>query len=230
MDDGAQDAAEAVALARAAVANGISHAVLTPHVHPGRYENTLSSLTPHFEAFQELLRSAGVPLVIRLGGEVRLTAESLALLAENEMPSIGDWEGNKVVLLEFPAGQIPAGAINAVGFLLAKGMLPMIAHPERNKDVMRDWQKIEPFVKEGCLLQITAASVCGMFGNAPRLSAEELLAAGWVSVVATDAHNLKHRPPVLAEARAIIQKRYGATAAALLTLVNPGRIVGLAPA
>ncbi|MBA2351776.1 MAG: capsular biosynthesis protein [Burkholderiales bacterium] len=228
VDDGAQNAAEALALARASVANGITHAVLTPHVHPGRYENTLSSLTPRFAAFRNLLQSAQVPLVTRLGGEVRLSAESLELLAENELPFIGDWEGNKVVLLEFPPGQIPAGAINAVGYLRARGILPMIAHPERNKDVMRDWRKIEPFVKEGCLLQITAASVCGMFGEAIQATAEQVLAAGWVCVVATDAHNLEHRPPVLAEARAMVQQRYGDALATLLTEVNPGRIWGCA--
>jgi len=228
VDDGAQTTVEAVELARASVANGITHAVLTPHVNPGRYENTLSSLKPHFEAFQKLLQSAQVPLTTCLGGEVRLSAESLALLEENELPSIGDWDGYKVVLLEFPAGQIPVGAINVVGYLRARGMLPMIAHPERNKDVMRNYRKIEPFVKEGCLLQITAASVCGIFGDLIRLSAEHLLGIGWVTVIATDAHSLEYRPPMLAEARAVIRQRYGNAAAALLTEGNPGSIVGIA--
>ncbi|MGH9958910.1 MAG: tyrosine-protein phosphatase [Pyrinomonadaceae bacterium] len=228
VDDGAQTTGEAVELARASVANGITHAVLTPHVDPGRYENTLSSLKPHFEAFQKLLQSAQVPLITCLGGEVRLSAESLALLDENELPSIGDWYGYKVVLLELPAGQIPVGAINVVSYLRARGMLPMIAHPERYKDVMRNHRKIEPFVKEGCLLQITAASVCGKFGDPVLAATDHLLAAGWVSVVATDAHDLEHRPPMLAEARALIEQRYGNAAAALLTEVNPGSIVGIA--
>jgi protein-tyrosine phosphatase len=227
VDDGAQSIDEAVALARAAVANGIRHAVLTPHVHPGRYENTFSSLMPRFEAFRALLAAAEVALDVRLGGEVRLLPESLALLAENELPYVGDWDGDKVVLLEFPPGQIPAGSLNAVAYLRARGVLPMIAHPERNKEVMRSWRRIAPFVKEGCLLQVTAASVCGMFGEAVRVTSEQLLAAGWVSVVATDAHNLEHRPPMLAEARRVIEQRYGAPAAALLTEGNPGRIVGL---
>jgi len=230
VDDGAQSLDEAVALARAAVANGIRHAVLTPHVHPGRYENTFSSLVPHFEAFSDMLVALEVPLRVQLGGEVRLVPESLTLLEENELPHVGDWNGDKVVLLEFPPGQIPVGSLNAVAYLRARGVLPMLAHPERNKDVMRSWRKIEPFVKEGCLLQVTAASVCGVFGEAVRVTAERLLAAGWVSVVATDAHNLEHRPPMLAEARQVIAQRHGAEAALQLTEGNPGRIVGLAGA
>ncbi|MGH9908030.1 MAG: CpsB/CapC family capsule biosynthesis tyrosine phosphatase [Pyrinomonadaceae bacterium] len=63
VDDGAQTTVEALELARASVVNGITHTVLTPYVDPGRYENTLSSLTPHFEAFQNLLQSAEVPSV-----------------------------------------------------------------------------------------------------------------------------------------------------------------------
>ena len=227
IDDGAQTLDEALALARAAVANGIRQAVLTPHIHPGRYENILSSLQPRFEAFCAALQAAEIPLKVHLGGEVRLLPEMLGLLEEGELPTLGRWENNRVVLLEFPPDQIPVGSIKAVAYLRERGVIPMIAHPERNKDVMRNWRKMEPFAKEGCLLQLTSASVCGFFGKAVQETSERLLSAGWVTVLATDAHNLEHRPPVLAEGRRAIEARHGAEAAALLTEVNPALITGV---
>jgi hypothetical protein len=48
-----------------------------------------------------------------------------------------------------------------------------------------------------------------------------------VTVIASDAHNIAHRPPRMAEARQAIAQRCGQDAAILLTEINPGRIVGL---
>ena len=225
VDDGAETLEEALTLARAAVANGIRHAVLTPHVHPGRYGNVLSTLRPHFLAYQRALDVNNIPLAVHLGGEIRLCPEALPLFDSSEVPWIGGWEGHRVVLLEFPPGQIPVGAIRLVAPLRARGIVPLLAHPERNKDVMRDWKRIGPFVKEGCLLQVTAGSLTGNFGTQAKQTADQLLEAGWVSVIATDAHNLEHRPPLLAQARVAVASRYGADAAALLTEFNPARII-----
>ncbi len=225
IDDGAQDLDEALALARAAVDNGIHTAVLTPHVHPGRYDNGLASLRPHFNAFRDELRRAGIPLQVHLGGEVRLLPEAIMMLAAGDLPMLGTWDGHLVVLLEFPHDQVPVGAINAVRYLRTRGIVPMIAHPERNKDILRDWRRLEPFVLDGCLLQVTAASVCGLFGVPAQQTADQLIAMNWVSVIATDAHNLEHRPPMLAQARFLVEQRYGPQVAFALTEGNPAKIV-----
>ena len=225
VDDGARDLPSALELARAAYDNGVRLSVLTPHVYPGRWDNTLSSLTPKFEAFRQAVEAAGIPLELRLGGEVHLLPECLALLEQGDLPTIGSWEGRRVVLLEFPDAGIPVGAMNAVEFLLRRGCVPMLAHPERNKGVMRSLDKLQPFVDAGCLVQLTAASVCGWFGPAAHRSALEILDAGWTTVVATDSHNLKHRPPVLAQARDVLAARYGVEGARVLTETHPMRVV-----
>lgn len=225
VDDGASDLETGIALARAAAENGIREAVLTPHILAGRWNNTRSSLEPRFDAFQRAVVEAGIDIALHLGAEVHLLPESLALFEAGEVPALGVWKGRRVILLEFPDGGIPVGAINAVEFLLQRGAIPMIAHPERNKDVMRSTSKIEPFVRAGCLLQLTAASVCGWFGKHAHQSALALLDAGWVTAVATDAHNLRYRPPVLAEARYTLRTRYGLEAAEVLTQRNPAAII-----
>ena len=226
VDDGAVDLPEAISLARLAVADGISHAVLTPHVHPGRYDNSIAGLQPHFEKFRSALVKESVPLAISLAGEVRLSPEVLQLAIADELPFIGTWHGSKVVLLELPHSHIPPGSDKLVKWLLARDVLPMIAHPERNKDIIHNLDKILPFVDLGCLFQITAMSVTGEFGMPAHQRAHEILENNWATVVATDAHNQQHRPPVLSKARHLIEKMYGVDRAVLLFDENPKMILG----
>ncbi len=229
VDDGADSLEEAIALATASAHDGIRHAVLTPHVFPGQWDNTRSSLAAGFEAFRAALRTSNLPFDVSLGGEVRLLPESLELAERDELPTLGTWEGRRVVLLELPDSHIPAGTHNAVAYLQARGYQPMIAHPERNKDVMRDPRRVLPLVKQGCLLQLTAASVTGQFGSKALKTSLVLLDGGHVTAVASDAHNLAHRPPRMGMARMALATRYGVDAAMQLTEFNPGRIIGMLP-
>lgn len=225
VDDGARTMQEALALAAAAVANGITHAVLTPHIHPGYFDNRLSSLVPVFDDYRAGLAAAGIDLKVLLGGEVRLHPDALDLLVADDLPVIGMIGNDRLVLLEFPDGQIPAGAEVACRYFAERGVRWLIAHPERNKEVMRDPQRIQPFVDSGCLLQLTAASVVGRFGPQALQAAHQLLAKGLVAVVATDSHNLLHRPPILKEAREAITKLYGSGLAHRLTEETPAAII-----
>ncbi len=61
VDDGPDTLQEALALARVAVADGITHSVLTSHVHPDRYPNQRRNLEVAVAAFTEELKKASIP-------------------------------------------------------------------------------------------------------------------------------------------------------------------------
>lgn len=226
IDDGAQTLDEALALARAAVADGITHAVMTPHVHIGVFENRAAGIAAAAAAFRAALSQYGIDLTISAGGEVRIGAELIELLGEGELPFLGRLGSERVMLLEFPHGQVPVGAERFTAWLRRQGVLPLIAHPERNKDVMRDLARLDPFIEQGCLLQVTAGSLIGNFGNLAQRRARELLDRGDIFAVATDAHNLANRPPVLTAARAFVAAAAGEVTAAALTYGNPLALLG----
>ena len=225
VDDGAADLQAALGLLKAAEANGIVDTVLTPHVYPGRWDNALANLEPAFASFRSAAASAGVTMRLHLGAEVHLLPETLEMVAAGNVPYIGGHEGRHVMLLELPDARIPVGTENAVRYLLRLGVVPMIAHPERNKDVMRDPTRVAGLVREGCLVQLTAASVCGWFGRGAHSASLRILDEGWATVVATDAHNLAHRPPVLADAFDALRRRYGEALARELTIDAPGALL-----
>lgn len=221
IDDGARDMPMALDLARASVANGITHAVLTPHIYAGRWDNRLSNLGGVFAEYQQALADAGIPLQVYLGGEVHLLPDAFNLMDAGDLPYIGVWRGYKVILLELPDSHIPVGVLKAVELFIRAGYLPMIAHPERNKEVMRNIKRLQPLLKAGCLVQLTAAAVVGKFGAPAHKACLQLLDNGWATVVATDAHNLEHRPPIMLEARAALDELYGEEAGEVLTEANP---------
>ncbi len=225
VDDGSASLEEALSMVRAAVEDGTKHLVLTPHVQPGRYENTRASLAPHFEAFSAAVADEGIPVGLSIAGEVRLGAEVLQLAASDNLPFLGRWQGQNVMLLELPHSHIPPGSDKLVKWLLDRNILPMIAHPERNKAVMDDLSKLHPFVEMGCLFQLTAMSVTADFGDSAHQRAHQILENNWATVIASDGHNLKHRPPFLSKAFRLVEAVYGSTEAQTLFTLNPAKIV-----
>lgn len=225
VDDGARSLDEALALARVAVEDGIGTMVLTPHVFPGRWDNTYESLLPHFVAFRRMLEQAGIPLKVMLGGETRMSPEGLALLATARVPLIGRHLGRAVVLLEMPDGLVPPGIDSVAAFLEARGATAMIAHPERNRAVMRDPSLLEPMLRHGWLMQVTAGALTGDFGAPARHCAFELLRRGWIHVIASDAHNLRNRPPRMRAAREVIAGVAGEAFAVAMTQTRPAELI-----
>lgn len=227
IDDGSQSMAESLDLARASVADGITHAAMTPHIHPGRYENIRSTVVEATRQFRLALADSAVPLEVYPAGEVRLSSDVIDLLDQDELPFLGVLDDFRILLLEFPYGLIPLGTDKLACWLLANKIRPLIAHPERNKAVMQNVERISPFVEMGCWLQVTAGSVIGEFGQAAQECASLMLDRHWVSVIATDAHNLIHRAPVMTAARNSLANLYGHEYADELTRANPARVLGL---
>lgn len=227
VDDGAETLEQSLALARVAVADGIRVSVMTPHIHPGRYSNVRSGLESKVAAFQAELEQHDIPLQIRLGGEVRLSIEALELILDGEVPFLGTVDGYRIMLLEFPHQIIPVGSQQFIDKLLQLKIRPLIAHPERNKAVMAQPDRIHAFVDSGCWLQITAGSIAGRFGETSRKTAVTLLENDWAHVIASDAHNIDNRPPILSEGRAAVAEIVGQDMAWKMVSERPARILGL---
>ncbi len=227
IDDGPATLEEAVALAHACAATGVTELFVTPHVFPGLWNNTRTSIVAEYERFVLALERSGLPLRLHMAGEVRLTDDIFALLGEGELPYLGSYQGFNSMLLEFPDGQVPVGAERMVRFLLDHKVRPVIVHPERNKAVMEKPDRMRSFVEMGCVLQLTAASVLGEFGGAALRTCQTLIDAGLVDLVASDTHNLRGRAPRMGAARAALTQVWGAEFADELTLHAPARYAGL---
>lgn len=228
VDDGPETMAEALEMARAAVADGIRLSVLTAHIWPNRYDNTRDNLQAAIDAFAAQLDANGISLQVRLGCEAYLSPDLLDLIAAGQVPFLGEVDGYRILLIELPHQMIPVGTERLIVALLRQRIRPLIAHPERNQAVMHDPERIRPFAGLGCWLQLTAGSLTGDWGAAAEQAAWRLLDAGWNCVVATDAHDPRHRPPRLSAGREALRRRHGEEFALDHVVRKPARIVGVA--
>src|SRR5690606_25090590 len=140
---------------------------------------------------------------------------------ENEIPFYGEYKKKQIMLLELPSQHIPLGTEKLIQWLLDRNILPMIAHPERNRVIANQFDKISPLVEMGCLFQITAASIAGLFGLRAEKCAIQLLEKDLVTVIASDAHNQEHRPPRLDHGRDAAATIIGEHKAQQLVYSNP---------
>ena len=77
--------------------------------------------------------------------------------------------------------------------LRIRGIIPIIAHPERYSEVIRNPEVLNDFIEEGCLFQLNAGSIRGDFGKDSKKTAELLVKNGVYSFVGSDAHNNSFR-------------------------------------
>jgi len=220
IDDGAKDMAEALALVNIAVADGVTRIVVTPHLHFGRFNNYLSVIQSSFLALRQAVDNENIQVELAYAAEVRLDSEILSLLNSQQLPLYGRYNNQEFMLLELPHSHIPAGSDVLVKHLLKQNIIPVIAHPERNRDLLKSPDKIKTFVRLGCWFQATASSITGHFGEECQTLALSYIEQGFISIVASDAHNLKRRPPILSEARSKVTELFGAEKAQQLFYDN----------
>jgi len=225
IDDGASSLEQSLHMARLAVEEGITHAVLTPHICPGRWENTTAIIASATETFRHALAGEGIPLQVEYAAEVRISDQIFSLLAADDIPFLGEWEGYRVMLLEFPHTHILPGTDKLVDWLIRQGIRPLIAHPERNRELMQKPDKLRPLLDKGCLAQLTCASITGRFGADARAAAEYYIRENLITLIASDAHNTSTRPPAMAAAREAIGELVGEDVATRLAIEAPARLV-----
>lgn len=224
IDDGAKTMDEALTLVRLAVDDGVSRIVVTPHLHLGRFDNTLPVIQSAFKELKTEVTKAAIDVQLAYAAEIRLDSEILTLVANNQLPLYGRFGDQRFMLLEFPHSHIPAGSDVLIKHLKKHNITPVIAHPERNRDLLKAPHKIKPFVRLGCWFQVTASSITGHFGEDCQTLALSYIEQNIIQIVASDAHNVKRRPPLLSQAKAKVSALFGEEKAQKLFYDNPDKI------
>jgi protein-tyrosine phosphatase len=105
--------------------------------------------------------------------------------------------------------------------LLVAGYVPILTHPERLTWIEAHYETVQRLAQAGVWMQLTAGSVGGAFGRRPRYWSERMLDEGLVHILATDAHDLKRRPPKLGAGRDAAALRVGDAEAEHLVVTRP---------
>jgi protein-tyrosine phosphatase len=223
LDDGSRTVEDARALARRAAEDGVTAIAATPHVrsdYPTRPEEMERGVTRLREDFL----AEGIDIEVLPGGEIDLGM--LASLDDDGLRRFTIAQSGRYVLLEFPYSGWPAGLEETVYGLGLRGLLPVLAHPERNREVQTKPDRLGEAVRLGALVQVTAASVDGRIGRSSQAAADKLFELGLAHVLASDAHTPEIREAGLASAAEALRDD---GLARFLTVEAPGAIVAGEP-
>jgi len=225
VDDGAPDLGVALSMLEASVLDGVKTQVLTPHMHPGRYDNQIGALQKNFEVFSAEVEQAGIGIELKLAAEIHIRPDIPLLAKSGKLLWLGSWDGAKVFLLEFPFNQIPHGSLNLIQWLVKHNIKPLLAHPERYQTFQSSPDKLSEYLAAGCLTQLTTSSLTGQFGKDSYLAAEYFLKNGMAHFIASDSHNLDRRAPGLSEAVKRAAEIIGEVQAKMLVEENPAKLL-----
>jgi protein-tyrosine phosphatase len=222
IDDGAPEFETSLEMARAFVDQGVEVVVCTPHILPGLYHNTGQQIRQAVAALQERLGDAGVPLKLEAGADNHVIPQFVDGLKRGHLLTLA---GSAYALAEPPHHVAPARLEDLFFDILLAGYVPLLTHPERLSWIENKYSTVQTLAARGVWMQITSGSLTGRFGRRPRYWAERMLEEGIVHILATDAHDLKKRPPDLLEGRRQAVRLVGETEATHLTVTRPQGIL-----
>jgi protein-tyrosine phosphatase len=226
VDDGAPTLEVSLAMARMAVADGITHMACTPHFLPGVYDNEATDMSRRTQHFIRDLGNAGIPLSIVEGADAHIRPDFVDCLRSGRIPTLNR---GRYVLFEPPHDILPQRLDDLLHNILVAGYVPVLTHPERLRWIEKHYVFVKELALTGVWMQITAGSLAGRFGKRPHYWAQRMLAEGLVRILATDAHNVTSRPPLLAEAARVAEAELGLEEAENLVVLRPQCIIENAP-
>jgi protein-tyrosine phosphatase len=223
VDDGARSLEEAAEMCRLAAEDGVTHLVATPH------SNYSYAFDPDLnrQLLAQLQEKVGERPRLLLGCDFHLSYDNIQICLQNSK----DFTINQTsyLLAELPEQFIPDHLSRVYYDIQVAGLKPIITHPERNPILQRKPDLLEHWVSIGCLVQVTAQSYTGGFGSKARKVSERWLDAGAVHFFASDAHDIKRRPPILSHCYQKVAKEKGTEIADLLLQKNPEAVINGRP-
>ncbi|MEH6944417.1 tyrosine-protein phosphatase [Bacillus sp. JJ722] len=207
-DDGANSLIECMSMVNSALEIGINHLYATPHHMNGQYLNSKKEIIASVSVINKQLQQENIPLTIHVGQEVRIHQHLMSSLEMDLVMTLGN--KGKYLLLELPSGYVPIYTKEIICDLLTKGITPVIAHPERNRELIENHDLLFRLVQDGALFQLTSGSILGLFGKKIKSISKKMIEHNLAHFIASDAHNVSSRSFTNQAAFDEITKTYGA--------------------
>lgn len=222
-DDGPRSMDDSIEMLKIAEDQGITDVFATSHFTELIPEETETEYFTKLQTLREEVLVKGIKLNIYSGAEIFFHHFMERTVKERRVSTLAGL--GQYVLMEFPMFQMPSGAEEVLFQLSAENYIPIVAHPERYKTLIRQPGKALEFIKYGGLLQVNGGSLLGHFGREAQRIGLSLLQQRIIHFIASDAHSPEGRSFVLRETYEFLKDKIPAAYLEDLFYNNPRCII-----
>lgn len=223
LDDGAKILEEALEIATQLHEAGFKMVMATPHVLEGRDFLTPERILEATDQLNEVLRAQGIPMVVLPGAENYIFPDLARWLTEGKLLTLGNT--GKYLLVELPMLDIPHYTDQVFFELQVAGVTPVLAHPERNKRLLEEPEKLIAWAERGVLFQMELRSLSGRYGTEAERFGRAMLESRLVHFVGSDAHRVTQSGDAYRYELGQLRERVGQQYLEAITRYNPQRIL-----
>ncbi len=222
VDDGARSVEETFNILKEAQEAGFTDVILTSHFLLNYYETNAQELIFWKKKLQEVLKKQGTKINLHSGMEIYITNQMEELLENKKILTLAN---SRYMLIELPLATNVKYFDYVVYYLEAKGIKPIIAHPERYKCVQKDPDIVEEYIEKGCLIQCNYGSIVNLYGREAEKTIKTLLKKNQVHFLGSDVHRENGTYLIILDAIKKIRKIIGENKINELTTINPKKIL-----
>ena len=204
IDDGAKSLAMSLEMLKISESEGVEYICATPHFITEEFEITKEEYIVKIDRLVIAAREEKLKILILSGLEIYMHPNLPQLYKEKKIWGINDTE---YLLIELPMGQFPIYTEDVFYELMLLGVKPILAHPERNIKIMKNYDLIINLIRQGVLMQINSGSLLGDYGKEVRKTAEEFVVRNMVHILGSDGHNITSRKTNLKAAYEIVENK-----------------------
>lgn len=225
IDDGCNTVEESLYLIQKAIENNVGNIFLTPHFDSENPDViNMNIVLKQIDYLNKLIKQSNLEIKLFPGMEVRISSRLIGLLGnKNYRLTLGD--RNKYILIESPFIKLPPNFEDIIFKIRLSGLIPILAHPERNSEVRDNPELLRKPWDEGMLIQIDNSSIVNKKNSLSYKTAISMLKMEMVDFIASDCHYAEGRYSNFLEAFKILSRIVGSQKAKLIAIDNPEKIL-----
>ena len=224
VDDGAKNLEEAVEMAKIAEDEGIERIVVTPHLFRENFLNEgLGIIEEKRKELHRTLETSNIHVQLFCGAEVHIAHNLMEEIRKNRNSLVIN--RSSYMFVEFPSRHVFSGVKELFFEMMSEGIIPIIAHPERNSEFVRNPSFLYELIQMGALAQANSGSLSGIYGREAEQAVCRFLEMNLIHFIGSDGHNTNALAPRLSEAKKMAEGIIGKEGATALVKDNTGAVL-----
>lgn len=188
IDDGSQSMQESITLIKAMQDLGYKKVITTPHIMLDTYKNTPDIIHQGLNTVHQAMKENHLTIQLEVAAEYYLDDGFIPLLEKGNLLTVA----NKYLLFETSYISKPLQLEEMIFQILAKGYIPLMAHPERYRYIKNPQKEYTRLKDLGVMFQSNINALGGHYGKSAQNLIRFLSSQGMIDFLGSDAHRIKH--------------------------------------